>query len=154
VVDGDPSADWALYDHFDPEDPTQMTQSWYQLPTVQTGNQLPSQPNHKSAMTLVHERDLADGGSLSLIGTWAFTGSMYPSIANVERNKVPSYNRWDASATWTSPDETWSAMLYVNNIFDKIGLNEFRAQSGLGGQVYLGSPTNHREIGLTLRWRP
>jgi iron complex outermembrane receptor protein len=40
VVDGDPSADWALYDHFDPEDPTQMTQSWYQLPTVQTGKQV------------------------------------------------------------------------------------------------------------------
>jgi hypothetical protein len=42
----------------------------------------------------------------------------------------------------------------VNNVFDKIGLNEFVASGGFGGQVFLGSPTNHREVGVTVRWTP
>ena len=43
---------------------------------------------------------------------------------------------------------------FVNNALDEIGLNEFVASGGFGGQVFLGSPTNHREYGLILRWTP
>ena len=154
VVDGDPSAEWDLYTHLDPDNPTQTTQSWYQLPSDLTGNQLPAQPNHKLAATLIHDVDLVRGSALRFVATYSYTGSMYPSIANVERNKVPSHDRVDLSMTWFSSNDEWSTMLYVNNVLDEIGLNEFRAQSGLGGQVYLGSPTNHREIGLTIRWAP
>ena len=79
---------------------------------------------------------------------------MYPTIANVEAYKIPSYNRFDASVVYNSPGDTWSAMLYVNNVTDEIGLNEFVAGGNFGGQSYLGSATNHREIGITLRWSP
>ncbi|MGI9233675.1 MAG: TonB-dependent receptor [Woeseiaceae bacterium] len=153
VVLGDPNASYELYDYIDFE--TGMpTQGWYELPQDQTGNQLPSQPNHKAAMTLMHDRDLTGGSSLSFLGTWAYNGSMYPTIANVDLYEIDAYSRFDASATWTSSDQDWSAQLYVNNILDEIGLNEFIASGGFGGQVFLGSPTNHREIGLTIRWTP
>ena len=153
VVLGDPDAQYELYDYID-FDTGLPAQNWYELPQDQTGNQLPAQSKHKSAMTLIHNRDLANGSSLSFLGTWAFTGSQYPTIANIELYKMPSYNRWDASVQWTSADNDWSAQFYVNNIFDKIGLNEFIASGGFGGQVFLGTPTNHREFGLTLRWNP
>jgi outer membrane receptor protein involved in Fe transport len=153
VVLGDPDASYALYDHIDFETGL-PTQSWYELPQDQTGNQLPSQPNHKAAVSLIHDRGLPNGSSLSFLGTWAYNGEMYPTIANVDLYKIPSYDRFDASVTWTSEDESWSAQLYVNNILDEIGLNEFVASGGFGGQVFLGSATNHREIGLTLRWSP
>ena len=96
----------------------------------------------------------ADMGSLSLLTTYSFTGYQYPTIANIDLYKVDGYHRIDASAIWTSADETISATFFVNNVFDKIGLNEFVAVSGLGEQVFLGMPTNHREMGLTIRYRP
>ena len=153
VILGDPNAEYELYDHLDLET-GEPTQSWYELPADQTGNRLPSQAKHKAAMTLVHNLPLSDGGSLSFLGTWAFNGKMYPSIGNIDLYEIPSYSRFDASMTWTSKSENLSTQLYVNNVFDKIGLNEFVASGGFGGQVFLGSPTNHREVGVTVRWTP
>ena len=79
---------------------------------------------------------------------------MYPTIGNVDLYEIPSSNRFDGSATWTSADEEISVMLYVNNITDEITLNELIASGGHGGMVFLGSPTNHRELGITMRWTP
>jgi outer membrane receptor protein involved in Fe transport len=79
---------------------------------------------------------------------------MYPTIGNIDLYKIEAYDRFDASVMWMSRDQNLSAQLYVNNVFDEIGLNEFVASGGFGGQVFLGSATNHREIGLTLRWSP
>ena len=79
---------------------------------------------------------------------------MYPTIGNVDLYELDAYDRLDASVTWISQDEQWTAQLYVNNVLDEIGLNEFVASGGFGGQVFLGSPTNHREVGLVVRWYP
>ena len=153
VIIGDPNASYGLHDHIDFETGL-PTQSWYELPQDQTGNRLPSQPKHKVAMTLIHDKPLAAGSSLSFLGTWAYNGSMYPTIGNVDLYEIPSYSRFDASVRWTSKDQILSAQLYVNNLLDEIGLNEFTASGGFGGQVFLGSPNNHREIGLTFRYSP
>ena len=153
VILGNPDAQFDLYEHLD-FSTGEMTQSWYELPSDQTGNQLPSQANHKASTSILHNMDLGNGSSLSFLGTWAYNGSMYPSIGNVDLYKMPSYSRFDASATWTAADEKLSVQLYINNLTDEIGLNEFIASGGFGGQVFLGSPTNHREIGLTMRWMP
>ena len=153
VILGSPNAEFALYNHIDFE--TGMpTQSWYELPEEQTGNQLPSQPNHKAAISLLHDKALPGGSTLGFLGTWVYNGSMYPTIGNVDLYKLPAYSRLDGAVNWTSQDQKWSAQLYVNNLFDEIGLNEFVASGGFGGQVFLGSPTNHREIGVTVRWTP
>jgi len=153
VIIGDPNASYGLHDHIDFETGL-PTQSWYELPQDQTGNRLPSQPKHKFAMTLIHDKPLAAGSSLSFVGTWAYNGSMYPTIGNVDLYEIPSYSRFDASVRWTSKDQIMSVQLYVNNLLDEIGLNEFTASGGFGGQVFLGSPNNHREIGLTFRYSP
>ena len=153
VILGNPDAQYDLYEHID-FSTLEMTQSWYELPSDQTGNQLPSQANHKAATSLLHNMTLESGATLSFLGTWAYNGSMYPTIGNVELYKMPAYSRFDASATWTAANEQLSAQLYVNNITDEIGLNEFNAAGGHGGMVFLGSPTNHREIGLVVRWMP
>jgi len=153
VILGDPDAQFAPYDWIDFET-LQPVSGFYQLPSDQTGNQLPNQPKNKLAATLVHNIDLAGGAALSLLGTFSYTSSMYPTIANVELYKIPAYERVDLSLLYNSPDDTWSAMLYVNNVLDEIGINDFVASGNFGGQSFLGSATNHREIGLTLRWSP
>ena len=153
VILGNPDAEYGLYDHLD-FSTGQMTQSWYELPADQTGNRLPSQAKHKAATSVLYNMEMAGGSSWSLLGTWAYNGSMYPTIGNVDLYEIPSSNRFDASATWTNAAEEVSVMLYVNNLTDEITLNEFIASGGHGGMVFLGSPTNQREMGITMRWTP
>ena len=156
MIIGDPNAEYELYDHLD-FDTLEATQSWYTLPADMTGNTLPAVAKHKAALSLVHDYDLARAGSLSFVGTWAYNGAQYPTIANVDLYEIPSLSRFDASMTYRSSDENWSAMLYVNNVFDEVGLNSFVAAANYGGDSappMLGSATHHREVGIVLRWTP
>ena len=153
VVLGDPDAEYGLWDHIDFETGL-PTQSWYELPQDQTGNQLPNQPNHKFAATLIHDIDLSGGSIVTLSGTYSWTDEMYPTIANVELYKIPSLTRIDLGATWTSPTGAWSTELWVNNVTDEIGVNDFVASGGFGGQVFLGHVTRPREVGLTVALEP
>ncbi len=153
VILGNPDAQFDLYEHLDFET-GEMTQSWYELPTDQTGNMLPSQAKHKASTSVLHNMAMANGSRVDLLVTWAYNGSWYPTIGNIDLYKIPAHSRFDASATWTSADEQLSAQFYINNLTDEIALNEFIAAGGHGGQVFLGSPTNHREMGLIVRWMP
>jgi len=152
MVPGDPDALFDFYDYPDLENPGEMLTGFYQLPTDQTGNQLPAQPNNKLAATLIHDMPFSNGASLSLLGTYSYTGSMYSTIANIDLYEIPACNRVDVSAQYSSSDSRWSAMLYANNVVDEICVSEFNAGNGFGGQAFLGSVTNHRVIGLTFRW--
>jgi len=154
VIPGDPDATFAFYDYPDLTNPGETLTGFYQLPADMTGNQLPAQPNNKFAATLIHNIDLAGGAGLSLLGTYSYTDEMYSTIANIDLYKIPACSRVDMSARYSSPDQSWSAMLYVNNVADEICVNEFNAGNGFGGQSMLGSVTNHRVVGLTLRWSP
>lgn len=152
VVPGEPDAQYGFYDYPDFANPGETLTGFYQLPTEQTGNRLPAQPEHKFAGTLIHDIPLRDGAYVSLMGTYSYTGSMYSTIANLDLYEIPACERIDMSASYNSADGGWSAQLYANNVADEICVNEFNANSGFGGQAYLGSVTNHRQIGLTFRW--
>jgi iron complex outermembrane receptor protein len=153
VILGNPEAQFDLYEHLDFET-GEMTQSWYELATDQTGNMLPSQAKHKASTSVLHNMALGNGSRVDLLVTWAYNGAWYPTIGNIDLYKVNAHSRFDASATWTAANEQLSAQFYINNLTDEIALNEFIAAGGHGGQVFLGSPTNHREMGVVVRWMP
>lgn len=153
VVWGNPHAVYLDHEHVDFES-GELTTSSYPLPVDMTGNKLPMQPAHKVALTLTHERSLGDNGDLHMRGTYAFTDAQHPNIANFSFYEIPAYSRLDASVTWIAPGEQLSVMLFMQNITDEIGLVEFLPISGLGNQPALGYPTNARELGLQLRYRP
>ena len=134
VILGNPDAQYALYDHLDFET-GDMTQSWYELPTDQTGNMLPSQARHKASTSLRQDVALSGGSNLSLLATWAYNGHWYPTIGNIDLYRIPAHSRFDASATWTSADEQLSAQFYINNITDEISLNEFIASEATGASI-------------------
>lgn len=153
VIWADPYAEYGQWQHIDFET-GQPTTSFYPRATDMTGNQLPMQPRNKLALTLSYVHPMENGSSLHLQSTYAFTGSQHPNIGNVPDYEMPSYSRWDASAVWTSMDERWSVVLFAKNILDEIGLVEYVPVSGIGGNPSLGYPTNHRELGVQLRYRP
>ena len=153
VVWGHPRTEYGEWSHID-FDSGQPTTTSYPLAVDLTGNRLPMQPQNKLALTLSYEHSLGDLGKLQLLGTFTFTDAQHPNIGGVPEYEIPAYRRWDASGVWTSADEKWSALLFVQNVMDEVGLVEFLPISGLGSNPSLGYPTNPREFGVQVRYRP
>ncbi len=112
-----------------------------------TGNILPQQPEHKAAMTLQYTTPFQDKGNISALTTWSYTGERFADIGNVPYAVIPAFDRWDFRASWESPSRTWDVTFYVQNIADKIGIQEWAYQS----VVWL---TEHRQSGIQVRYRP
>ena len=155
VVRAHPNPQTGLWDHID-FSTGQPTTSEDILPTDMTGHQLPMQPNHKFALTASYETPLtvAIGGNLQLLGTYSWVDERASDISNFDISTMPSYGRFDVRGIWTSPDETITASLFVQNVFDEIGIIEFLHQSTNGGLPAQGTLTEPRSVGLEVRWRP
>ena len=88
------------------------------------GNDLAKAPSITADLSLRHERQLSDLGSLS--GTLQFTyrGKFNQRIFNNPRtDKVPSYETVSAVLSFDSLNEKWGLDLLAMNIFDKDGIN-------------------------------
>ncbi len=126
------------------------------LPDVRdvTGNQLPQQPHHKLSFQVSYTMPLPEMGSLQLLSIYSYTGPRWPSLGNVPSLEIPGYSRWDLRAKWTSDDEQWAVSGFVQNVLDKIGLQEFLPRSTNGSQPMMGRLTDPRQFGVQIRWRP
>ena len=153
VVEGDPNAEIGAWEHLRLQDGAMLT-SFYVLPTVLSGNQLPMQPNHKAALTIAYSTELATSGSLQLGSTLSYTGSRYPDIGNLDYWKMPAYSRWDLLGTWTAPDDNWSVTGYIQNVLDRIGVLEVLPSSPRTNGAGMATLTEPRRMGLLVRWRP
>ena len=120
-----------------------------------TGNQLPLQPNHKFALSASYETPLTGpiGGHLQLLGTYSWVDERASDLSNFDISTMPSYGRFDARGTWTSPDETITGTLFVQNVFDEIGVIEYLHLS-THWTPRQGTLTDPRTLGLEVRWRP
>ncbi len=155
VIRADPNAETGFWEHIDFTSGETVT-SDYILPSDMTGNQLPMQPKHKFALTASYETPLtgATGGNLQLLGTYSWVDDRASDLSNLPLSTLPSYGRFDVRGTWTSPDETITATLFVQNVFDEIGLIEFLLQSTNSGAPSSGTLTDPRSVGIEVRWRP
>ena len=155
VVRGHPNPETGLWDHIDFATGLPTT-SEYILPTDMTGNQLPMQPNHKVALTVSYETLLtgAISGNLQLLGTYSWVDDRASDLSNFSISTLPAYDRFDLRATWTSPSDTFAATLFVQNVFDEIGVIEYLHVSTIGLEPAAGTLTKPRQIGLEFRWRP
>ena len=154
VIFGDPSPRYGEWEYLDFET-GEMATGPYPIPKEHTGGKLPMQPEHKMAATVVYERPMTGAleGSLSVLGTWSYSSEKFPYVQNVESQKIPGYSRTDIRAIWESSDRKWSAALYVQNLFDRIGLVEFVPVSTNNG-LPMGTLTEPRQLGVQVRWRP
>ncbi len=153
VVRGHPNPETGLYEHLD-LDTGMLTTSQYTLPTDMTGHQLPMQPNHKFALTAAYQTQLGIGGNLQLLGTYSWVDERASDLSNLDISTIPSYGRLDVRGTWSSSDETVSATLFMQNVFDEIGVIEFLLESTNSGAPSSGTLTQPRQMGLEVRWRP
>ena len=153
VVSADPNAEIREWQYLNILSGLEVT-SFYTLPTILSGNQLPMQPNHKAALTATYSTEL-EFGSLQLGSTLSYTGSRFPDIGNLDYWKMPAYSRWDLRGVWTSPSSAWTVTAYVQNVLDEIGLIEVLPEAPRTGRgTAMATLTEPRQFGVQIRWRP
>ena len=153
VVSADPNAEIREWQYLNILSGLEVT-SFYTLPTILSGNQLPMQPNHKAALTATYSTEL-EFGSLQLGSTLSYTGSRFPDIGNLDYWKMPAYSRWDLRGAWTSPSSAWTVTAYVQNVLDEIGLIEVLPEAPRTGRgTAMATLTEPRQFGVQIRWRP
>lgn len=155
VIRGDPNPRTGMWDHID-FNTGMPTTSEYVLPTDMTGHQLPMQPNHKWALSASYETPLsgAIAGDVQVLGTYSWVAERFSDLSNLEISTLPAYSRFDIRGSWTNPAETVTATLFVQNVFDEIGVIEYLHVSTIAGNPAQGTLTKPRQIGLEVRWRP
>lgn len=155
VIRGDPNPRTGTWTHIDFSTGMETT-SEYVLPTDMTGHQLPMQPNHKWALSASYERPLVGAleGDLQLLGTYSWVDERASDLSNLPVSTLPAYSRFDLRGTWTSPSKSIATSLFVQNVFDEIGVIEYLHVSTIAGNPAQGTLTKPRQIGLEVRWRP
>lgn len=147
-LDNDTEAEYVEWHYQDASGDPQV--NVIQYPREFSGGRLPMQPKHKAAVTVIYETPLdLLKGTVQLLGTWSYTGERYPYAQNVESQVMAGYDRLDLRAGWTSYDQHWSVVLYVQNALDDVGLSEYLPV----GTEATGALTDPRQFGITLRWK-
>lgn len=94
--------------------------------------------------------EMGDASELSLRVDYYWQDDIYTRLYNRPVDKVPSWDIWNAQATYTSADATWYARAYVKNIADEnnvVGHYFTDASSGNFTNVFIIEP---RTYGLAL----
>ena len=83
-----------------------------------SGNEFPLSPKHKASAYLSYMWELADLDWSTSV-SYTYTGDQQASAFNNDNyDELDSYDRWDARLNVASPELTWEATLWVQNISD------------------------------------
>jgi len=85
-----------------------------------SGANLPNAPKNKVSVNVNYTWELP-GGSLTPSVSYVWRDKQYGSIFNRSYYKAPSYDQWDARATWKSEDKKYSIIGFVRNIGNSVG---------------------------------
>ena len=110
---------------------------------------LPRAPGDSFFLRSSYRTPLPGGSEVDWVASYAYSGSFYFDPANSPAMEEGSAGIWDASATWTSPQESWNVSVWGKNLDDE----EYRIHSilsNIAGTVDLWGPP--RTYGATVKY--
>ena len=82
------------------------------------GNRIPMSPKFKSTLGASYDVDLGAAGLVTPYVAWVHSSGYYNNDYNTVLDYQGSYDKFDASVSWTSADGRYNAELYAHNIGD------------------------------------
>ena len=148
---GAPAAPWAQLNYTDANGNT-VGPVWIRNQSLSFGgNQLPNQAEHKASLTLAYDTPLpVEWGNLEVLSIYSYTGKKFVELGNQEAYAIAPFKRWDIRANWRSPDQSYTVSLYVQNLLDQAGLQNWSPREGIGAW---GTVVEPREVGLNITYR-
>ena len=117
------------------------------------GNQLLQVPKTKASAFASYRLALAQSGALEILGNWSHVSDVYFTAYESPLDKAPAYDRFDVRGMWTSPTARWSAVAFVHNVFDDIGIRQILRHGAVDGYRRTAQVTEPRVFGLEISYR-
>jgi iron complex outermembrane receptor protein len=118
---------------------------------VHFGMITPYTPELKASVGAQYEFPLSEAlGSLTPRIDANYQSKIFTDATNASTNQIDAYPLANASLTWRSPSEMWSASFQVTNLFDRYYYLTKNDLSTSAGFIY-GQPGRPREFALTLK---
>jgi len=96
------------------------------------GQALPNAPRNKVAVAANYTWHF-DPGSLTANISYAWRDQTYGALFKRWYNEAPSWDQWDARATWSSTKGKYQIIAYIKNILDEIGYDQGAVGARLSG---------------------
>ena len=121
--------------------PASLSAAGALIPATQNlkGDQLPESPPNKFSANAIYVLHF-DPGKVALSASYIWKDKTYGSLFNRPYALAPALNQVNLRAVFTSANENWNVIAYVDNVFDKTNLD------GRTG-VLLTAPTAPGQIG-------
>ncbi|MCY4278478.1 MAG: TonB-dependent receptor [Gammaproteobacteria bacterium] len=120
------------------------------------GKQLPRVPKHKVNAWAEYGWSLGGLGNMVLASTFSWTDE-FPAagrpVGDLAIDIAPAFMRWDARLGWSSADEVWEIIGFVNNITDEIGIRNVFTYDEQQGYRRVIEPTLPRMMGVEVQYR-
>jgi len=116
-----------------------------------SGNATRMSPKLSLNLNPSYDLMLGDGGTLTFASTFAYRSKQYHTEFNDERLSQDAYLMIDANIMYTSPNEDWTANLWVKNLTDELvwaGSFSVSTSRTIGGTLM-----PPRSLGVTLGYR-
>ena len=104
-----------------------------------SGKRVPYSPRIQGSVFGSYEFSLPNGGYITPMAVVTFSDGYYGQPYNAKLERQPGYAKTDLKLNWEI-NERWSALLYVDNAFDKQTINRFVWGGGGGLQVSAAAP--------------
>ena len=131
---------------------TEFTGAPAELCDACDGNEMAFSPNFSSATVLTYSR--ATGlGEISVSGEYTFTGEQWSDLENTEAVKLDSRNVFNARLALTSPDESWTAGIYAENLTGEEYYHWGYAEAAYNLPATKTDPSRGRVLGVNLDYR-
>jgi len=117
------------------------------------GQKLPESPPNKVSINATYVWRF-DPGKFSLSGSYIWKDKTYGGLFNRFYNQAPAYTQVNVRGVWTGKDDRYNVVLYVNNVFDKLGYDGRSGALQAPGFITSNySLLNPRTYGVELRLR-
>ena len=113
-------------------------------------NDLAMTPDYTLSIMAKYERQLTNGGAISLRADYSMKDDYYTRAENMPENLIDDYENLNLNATYYSVDNSWSATLGMRNATDAEYYQSATSFSSFG-EVF-GQPVRPRTVYATLQY--
>ena len=122
--------------------PASLSATGALVPATQNlkGQTLPEAPPNKFSLTGIYTLTF-DPGKLALSGSYIWKDRTFGTLFNRDYSRAPELNQVNLRAIWTSKNDDWNLIGYVDNVFDRTNRD---SRSG----SLLQAPTAPGQVGV------
>ncbi len=119
------------------------------------GNQMIRVPEMKTGAYAQYTWPMGENGKVDFLVNYSWIDRVYFTVYEDKNHSAPSYDRFDVRSSWISSDDQWTVAVFVNNVFDKIGIrqiDQYQANESTNWRR-TGAFSDPRLFGLEVRYK-